>query len=240
MVDHIALLILLGALSGFVSGVTGFGSGLILMGTLVAVMPVAQATVIAAVLAIALAAVNLWSVRTHIPWGELLPTMASGVPCVALGVYLLGRLDDTILRFGVVGIILAGCAVVVWSPQRRYEARLLPLYTGAISGVFNGALGTGGPPLVLHALLRGWEKQASKAYMSALFLLLGMFRMTLLVTSGVATWQPVSSGLLMLMPVVGAWYLGKCVFQRVSTIAFRYAGLGLLLAMAANLISDLV
>jgi hypothetical protein len=50
----------------------------------------------------------------------------------------------------------------------------------------------------------------------------------------------VSSGLLMLIPVVGAWYGGKCVFQRVSTRAFRYAGLGLLLAMAANLISDLI
>jgi len=233
------ILILLGALSGFMSGVTGFGSGLVLMGTLVAIMPVQEATVIAAVLAVALAIINLWSVRHDIPWGEILPTMATGVPSVAVGVHLLRSLDDRWLRMGVVGIILAGVAVVLWSPRgRRYSDARLTYVAGALSGVFNGALGTGGPPLVLLTLLRGWEKERCKAYLSALFLALGIFRMVLLIASGVATTWALGRGGLLLVPVMSAWYLGRLVFQRASTRAFRYAGVTLLVAIAVNLVAD--
>lgn len=234
------LLILLGALSGLVSGITGFGSGLVLMGTLVAVMPVQQATVIAAVLAVVLAVTNLWSVREHIPWREILPTLVTGVPSVAVGIYLLTALDEAALKVGIVVIIVAGCAVVLWSPKGRvFTARWLTYAAGVVSGLFNGALGTGGPPLVLFTLLRGWDKERCKAYMSALFLLLGAFRLVLLTTSGVATREALGQGLLILVPVIGAWYLGKAIFQRMSTRWFRYAGVALLMAMAVNLLTEL-
>ncbi|NLD44841.1 MAG: sulfite exporter TauE/SafE family protein [Chloroflexi bacterium] len=233
-------LILLGALSGFVSGLTGFGSGLILMGTLVTVMPVQQATVVGAVLAVVLAAVNLWSVRHDLPWPELWPTLLTGVPAVAVGVWLLRVLSDDVLKIGVVTIILAGVVTVLWTPKgRRFGARWLNLVAGAASGVFNGALGTGGPPLVLFALLRGWEKECCKAYYSALFLLMGAFRLVLLVSQGLASREALEQGVLILVPVVGAWYLGKQVFQRVSTQVFRYSGVALLLGIAANLLVSL-
>ena len=235
-----ALLVVLGTLSGLVSGLTGFGSGLILMGTLVAIMPVQQATVVAAVLAIVLAAVNVHSVRRHIPWRELPPTLLTGVPAVAAGVWLLTVLDDRLLKLGVVAIILVGATTVLWAPRgRRYDAPWLSLVAGAASGVFNGALGTGGPPLVLFALLRGWDKECCKAYYSALFLLMGTFRLTLLVMQGVATRLALGQGVLILVPVVGAWFLGKWVFQRVSTRVFRYAGVALLVAIAVNLLIEL-
>jgi len=234
------VLILLGALSGLVSGVTGFGSGLILMGTLVAIMPVQQATVIAAVLAVVLAAVNLHSVRRDIPWREVWPTLITGVPAVVLGVRLLTVLDEAILRGGVAFIILLGVASVLWSRgSRRFEQRWLAYAAGALSGVFNGALGTGGPPLVIYALLRGWEKEPCKAFYSTLFLLMGLFRLVLLVTQGVATAEALGQGVLILVPVVGAWVLGKWIFQRASTQVFRYAGVALLMAIAVNLLTGI-
>ncbi len=122
---------------------------------------------------------------------------------------------------------------------RRFGARWLNLVAGATSGVFNGALGTGGPPLVLFALLRGWEKECCKAYYSALFLLMGAFRLVLLVSQGLASREALEQGVLILVPVVGAWYLGKQVFQRVSTQVFRYSGVALLLGIAANLLVSL-
>ncbi len=235
-----ATLALLGALSGFVSGLTGFGSGLILMGTLVAVMPVQQATVVAAVLAVVLASVNLYSVRQAIPWRELWPTLVTGVPAVALGVWLLTVLDERTLRIAVAVIILAGVVPALWKPvARRDGARWPNLIAGAVSGVFNGALGTGGPPLVIFALLRGWDKECCKAYYSALFLLMGAFRLVLLVTQGLATRAALSQGVLILVPVLAAWYAGKWLFQRVSTQVFRYAGVALLVAIALNLVVEL-
>lgn len=239
-VNDTVLLILLGALSGLVSGVTGFGSGLILMGTLVAVMPVQQATVIAAVLAVVLAAVNLHSVRREIPWREVWPTLVAGVPAVVLGVRLLTVLDEAVLRAGVAFIILVGVASVLWTRRGwRIERREWGLVAGAASGVFNGALGTGGPPLVIYALLRGWDKECCKAFYSVMFLLMGAFRMVLLIVQGVATGAALGQGMLIVLPVVGAWYVGAWIFRRSSNQAFRYAGAALLAATAVNLLADL-
>ncbi len=232
---------LLGAVSGFVSGVTGFGSGLVLMGTLVAVMPVEQATVITAVVAIVLAVVNTWSVREHIPWASIWPTLLAAAPAIALGVYLLNHLDEGALKAGLVLIILAGCGAVLWSPRKRtYSSPYLASVAGALSGLFNGALGTGGPPLVLFTLLRGWDKRACKAYLGTLFLLMNVLRMGMLVTSGIATQESLVRAAGIVVPVMAAWYGGKWVFQRVSTRGFRYAGVSILVLIAANLIRGLV
>jgi len=239
-VSDLATLALVGALSGFVSGLTGFGSGLVLMGTLVTVMPVQQAAIVGAVVAVVLAAANLVSVRRYIPWEEIWPTLVTGVPAVAVGVWLLTVLDERPLTIGVAVIILLGVVSVLWKPRaRRTGGRWPNLIAGAASGVFNGALGTGGPPLVIFALLVGWEKERCKAYYSVLFLIMGLFRLVLLLAQDLATRQLLSQGTFIVMPVLAAWYMGKWVFQRVSTQVFRYAGAALLAAVAVNLIVSL-
>jgi len=231
---------LLGGASGFVSGVTGFGSGLVLMGSLVAVMSIEQATVISTVVAIVLAVLNVWSVRDRVPWGAIWPTLLVGAPAIGLGVWLLNHLDEGILKVGLVAIMVAGCGAVMWSPKgRRYSSSYLVPVAGALSGVFNGALGTGGPPLVLFTLLRGWDKRTCKAYLSALFLFMNALRLALLASSGVATRDSLVRGVGIVVPVVVAWYFGRRVFQRVSTQGFRYAGVGLLLLIAGNLVVGL-
>jgi uncharacterized membrane protein YfcA len=81
----IATMIAVFAAAGLVMGITGFGAGLVAMGILVTLMPVARATVIVAVLGLACPVMNLWTLRRDIQWREVWPILATALPAAILG-----------------------------------------------------------------------------------------------------------------------------------------------------------
>ena len=234
----IALLLGVAAASGLVAGVTGFGSGLVLMGVLVGFIPVTDAAVIAAIIALPCSLLNFWTVRGSTPWREAWPLLAASVPGVVAGVYLLANLEPDVLRILVAAMILAGCATALWSPPRGVIGSGMgwAVAAGALGGLVGGATSTGGPPIVLYTLLRGWDKAVAKAVMSAFFVVMGVWRLALLIASGLATPTNLRLGTLMLIPTLLALYCGMWIFARLSTRVFRYAAMVLLGITAANLL----
>jgi uncharacterized protein len=234
----IALLVGVAAVSGLVAGITGFGSGLVLMGILVAIIPVPDAAVIAAIIALVCSVLNLWTVRVSMPWRETWPMFAVSIPAVAAGIYLLANLSPDTLRILVAVMILSGCAVTLWTPPQGLVGAGLgwSLATGLLGGLFGGATSTGGPPVVLYTLLRGWDKGVAKAVMSAFFVVMGFWRLALLIASGLATLESLRLGMLMLAPTLAALYAGMWIFGRLSTQVFRYAAMALLGITAVNLL----
>lgn len=233
-----ATLIAVFVAAGLVMGITGFGAGLVAMGILVTLMPVARATVIVAVLGLACPVLNLWTLRRNIQWREVWPILVTALPAALLGVFLLQNLPGQVLRIAVATMILAGCATMLWSPKKTRLHKSFPWAygAGALGGVFNGALGTGGPPVVLYSLLRGWDKSVSKGVLSAYFTMTGTWRLIVLTTTGVATAGDLQLGALMLIPALAATYLGTHIFRRMSNNAFRYATMMLLVGLSVKLI----
>ncbi|HHX45567.1 MAG TPA: sulfite exporter TauE/SafE family protein [Chloroflexi bacterium] len=226
------------AAAGLVAGITGFGSGLVLMGVLVAIMPVTDAAVIAALTALACSILNLWTVRLSMPWRETWPMVAVSIPAVAVGVYLLASLSPGVLRILVAMMILSGCAVTLWTPPQGIIGPGLgwALLAGALGGLTGGATSTGGPPVVLYTLLRGWDKGIAKAVMSAFFVVMGVWRLALLIASGLASPESLRLGVWLLVPMLSALYVGMWIFRRLSTQVFRYAAMALLGITAINLL----
>jgi uncharacterized protein len=235
-IDNMALLVGVLFAAGLVCGVTGFGFGLVAMGVLAAMMPVQQATVIVCVASLLIAALNAWTVRQSIRWREIVPLLVTAIPAVGLGVYLLTRLDTRVLQMGVALMILAGCVVTLWAPRRALVHGPAPwaYLAGALGGTFGGALGTGGPPVVLYALLRGWDKMGTKSAIAMFFVISNVWRLVLLTATGVAKREMIETGALMLIPVMLASYIGTLIFARLSTPAFRYAVMVLLVGLAAK------
>ena len=226
------------AAAGLVAGITGFGSGLVLMGVLVAIIPVQDAAVIVAITALVCSLLNLWTVRVSMPWRETWPMFAISIPAVAAGIYLLANLSPDALRVLVAVMILSGCAVTLWTPPQGLIGAGLgwSLAAGALGGLTGGATSTGGPPVVLYTLLRGWDKAVAKAVMSAFFVVMGFWRLALLIASGLATPNSLRLGVVLLAPTLIALYAGMWIFRRLSTQVFRYAAMALLGIMAANLL----
>ena len=237
MLDWRVLLVTLAA--GELKGTAGFGFGLFSMGILTTMMPVADAVVLLAVLTLGSSAINLWTVRTSVPWRETLPVVLSALPASLLGVALLESLDAETLRTGVAAMILAGCAVALWTPARPLLDRPLPgaYIAGGVSGVFGGALNMGGPPIVLYSLLRGWQKAEIKGLMSAFFVTTGLLRLILYTATQIAKPAAIRQAIVMIAPAMLAVYVGTRVFARMDDRIFRYAVTGLLALLAARILA---
>ncbi|MHB0856168.1 MAG: TSUP family transporter [Anaerolineae bacterium] len=224
------------ALAGLVSGIAGFGFGLVAMGMLIALLPVVEATVLVAVIGLFCAALNLWTVRESVAWDETWRPLAAAVPTQVLGVFLLASLDGAVLKIGVAVSVLFGCLVMLWSPKglRLEKGGPWPFLAGGLGGVLGGALGMGGPPIVFYALLRRWDNATCKAVMSAYFTVTSLWRVGLLVAAGLATGPLLLKGLLLLAPALAGLYLGTYIFRRLSVRLFRYAAVAVLAAMSVN------
>ena len=225
-------------LGGLIQGVAGFGFGLFSMGMLVLMMPVSDAVVIVSILSMASIGLNLWTVRGHIPWRDALPILLVSLPTTVLGVYSHTYLDPRWLRLAIAVMILAGCAVAVWSPKRVLIRAVYPwaLIAGAIGGLFGGLVNMGGPPVVLYTLLKRWEKRMAKAAMSVYFLAAGTVRIAAQISSGLATPPLIRRGVLLLPVALAAAFAGTRIFARLSNERFRYVTTGLLVALAIKVV----
>lgn len=208
------------------------------MGVLVLVMPVQDASVIVAIIALFSASLNLWTVRHHISWRDSWPVLVTALPAGAVGAYLLTILDANVLRAAVAMMIIAGCIVALLAPKGAVIRRAFPwaYLIGLVGGLFGGALGVGGPPIVLYTLLRGWDKGECKAVMSIYFVLLGFERVTLFLLNGAATPHNLRLGVILLVPAMLAVFLGTRIFRRMNNQVFRYAVMVLLAATAVNIL----
>ncbi len=238
--DDVLLLIGISLFAALVNGVTGFGYGLVAMPVLIAIMPVSDAVVVVNAVALFACAYNLWSVREHVSWRETWPVLGGAVPAAILGVYALKVLDEGVLKALLGVTILFGCVVALWSPKKALLHRAFPwgYVSGALGGIIGGALATGGPPVVLYSLLRGWQKGEAKAVLSAYFALITVWRLVLLFGHRVTTWQTARWGAIAiaLVPSVLSSMLGHRVFRRMSAPAFRYATLAVLVGMGVKMV----
>ena len=104
-----------------------------------------------------------------------MPLLIGCLPGIVLGVALLKRIDETLLK------VLLGLLLIAYSghrllftvrprPLRRIWAYLAGFATGAISGVFSA----GGPPTIIYTTMTGWNKDEIKATLSVFFFISGV------------------------------------------------------------------
>lgn len=157
-----AALILSGALAGgFVSGLTGFGTGIVALGIwLHTVEPVAAASLVVAcsVTAQLQSFPTIWHA---IDWRRLAPMLATGFVGVPIGVVLLARVDPALFRIGIGLLLVLFCAVTVTGRVRWAEGRggrAADAMIGFGGGVMGGLTGLSGPLPTMWATLQGWSK----------------------------------------------------------------------------------
>jgi len=234
----IAILIGIVLAAGLVTGIAGFGFSLVAVATLATARSLPEAVVIVNVISLFVCSYKLWTVRDDLNWRDAMPLIVSSLPMTVLGTFLLQSLEARWLEWILAAAILVGCVVALWSPKEAVLHRAYPgsIVAGLLSGLLGGVLATGGPPVALYCMLRGWDKRAIKAVLSAYFAVMAVWRLVVLFAQGVATPASASLGLALLVPSLAGTYLGMRVFKRLSTTTFKYATSALLLVLAARLV----
>ncbi|HBY08093.1 MAG TPA: sulfite exporter TauE/SafE family protein [Chloroflexi bacterium] len=162
-------------LAVFTQSMAGFGSALVAMALLPAVIGLQVATPLVALMMTTIEIFLLIRYRESINFRAVLPLIASAFVGIPLGVVFLTRLDETAM-LALLGLVIAGYAV--YALLKEFNERIcLPemahpawaYFIGLIAGMLGGAYNTFGPPVIIYGNCRRWGTTVFKSNLQAFF-----------------------------------------------------------------------
>jgi uncharacterized membrane protein YfcA len=226
--------------AAMVGGIAGFGFALVGLAALTFTYDPKTAVIAFSVVAPLLNVVQLYHHRTERRVATRLRTVfAFAAVGSMIGTTLLLALPTWVLS------IALGCFALFYvasalrrgrPPLRASTERKLGPVVGLAAGVFNGSLGASGPVLgtYLHAI--GLHKRQFAFAISAVFLLMGVFRIASLATLGAYTLVSFATSAALFVPAALGQHVGFSVQSRIDQRRFELAVIALLTLSALNLI----
>lgn len=228
--DILLLVLLGGAVAGFVQGLTGFAFGLVAMAFWSWALPPAQGGALVVLCSILGQGMGV----RRLSVGALpraVPFILGGALGVPGGVLLLPMVNPLLFQAGLGAVLLVWCPLMLASgrlPRVTRGGFAADAVVGALGGVMGGLGGLPGPIPTLWCVLRGWERSTQRAVFQVVFLTMHLFTLAGYLAAGTVppgVWPP----FLALAPVVvGAALLGAQAFRSFGHIGFQRLVLGLL------------
>jgi uncharacterized membrane protein YfcA len=237
-----ALVVLAGAFTGgFVSGLTGFGTGLTALPIwLLAVTPRLAAPLVVACSLVAQFQ-TLPAIWHAIDLRRCAPFILGGLAGVPFGAALLPYVPVPVFKCAVGALLVAYCGFTLFGRLRlrvRGGGRIADMLIGLGGGVLGGLAGLSGPLPTIWAGLRGWDKDARRAVFQAFNTAILGFALVSQAFAGLVT---VELGHLVLVALpgtlLGAW-LGRRTYGVLDTQKFERIVLALLMLSGIMLLAS--
>jgi uncharacterized membrane protein YfcA len=222
--------------AAFVQMLAGFGFALLAMPVMTLAIPVEEAVVIVAVLALATTAWQAIHLRADTDRSLARRLIIASFVGMPLGLVILNVVDDTALKV-VLGIsVLIATALLVRRMNLSHVGPGLDVACGFTSGVLNTSLGTNGPPLVFDLQARAIAADTFRATIATVFVFGNVLALTLFVIDGKVTGDALKAALV----AAPAWVLGQALGwparKHVHGERFRWLVLTLLFAAGVTAI----
>ncbi len=173
--DNLLLVSLVIFLAVFTQSLTGFGSALVAMALLPALIGIRTATPLVALVGLTIEIALLLryhaAFRLQSVW-RLIVASLLGVP---LGLLLLRRVDER-LALVILGCVLVGYAVyaLLGRPLPSLKSNGWAYGTGFVAGMLGGAYNTSGPPVVIYGDAQRWPPAEFKSNLQGFFLVINV------------------------------------------------------------------
>ena len=138
---------------GLMLGYTGWGGAMVSMPFLTILYGPVEALVIMIIGALLVTAYLFPTAARIADWRRMTPILIAMAVCVPIGSLLLFALEPNLIR-RIIGWLIVGASILILSGWRYSgpQGAGASATTGAISGLINGFVGLGGPPLVIYML----------------------------------------------------------------------------------------
>ena len=235
-----SLLVLAGAfVGGFVSGLTGFGTGMVALPIWLVGLTPALASPLVVICSLIGQVQTLPAIWHAIDFRRCLPFIAGGLVGVPFGAYLLPFISIGAFRIAIGALLVAYSAFTLAGRlnfQVRGGGRIADALVGLGGGVLGGLAGLSGPLPTIWAGLRGWGKDERRSVMQAFTTAILFFALVAQLVTGLLTtelWQLV----LVALPgtVIGSW-IGQRAYGRLDNAKFEKAVLVVLFVSGAGLV----
>lgn len=210
----------------------GFGESLIAVPLLILFIPIEIAVPLSVLLSLVIAAVVVVQDREKIHFESAKWLIIFAVLGIPLGLFILIYGNENLLKAGL-GLIIILYSIYSLISKKRFKLEkdhMGWLFTcGFFSGIFGGAYGLNGPPLVIYGNLRNWTAKNFRATLQAYFLpasLLGFFGYW---CKGLWVWEVTYYFLISIPVIIPAIFLGRYFNHRLKEGTFlKYIYVGLI------------
>ncbi|WP_119393162.1 sulfite exporter TauE/SafE family protein [Taklimakanibacter lacteus] len=220
-------------LAAIVRGYSGFGFSLLVITSLSLLM--APSTFIPSIFMLEIAASihMLPGIWRDIHWRSLAPLIIGCAIGTPLGVWLLANVPVPPMQIALAVFVLTA----TWLLWRGFALKTMPGTAasgtvGAASGLFNGAFGIGGPPVILFYFASPAGNVAGRASLIAYFMLTDLIGLAFLSREELITRNSLYLALLFLPALVLGIWIGSKSFRRADPLVFRKLVLVLLAGLA--------
>lgn len=237
--------------AGFTQGFAGFGSTVIALPLLVAVLGMRVAVPLGCLMALAINVALVGRMLGHVRRGPLTVLLLTSLPGMAVGGRLLSVAPEAWLEGLLGAMVLAFTVFAARSvpgadggavPVPSVDAAGTPLRhavtvaVGLVSGALGAAVGINGPPVVAWAMRQGWGRHALKSTLAGYFLLAGVGIVGVQGLHGEITGRVLLLFCVGLPALAAGLYGGHLCFGRLDEAAFRKVLLGLFAVSGAGLL----
>lgn len=244
MTFTITFILIISFVASLVRSTLGFGESLIAVPLFLLFLPVEIAVPLSVMLSIVIALIIVIQDHSKIHFNSAKWLILYAIFGVPLGILILIYGNEVFIKvgLGVLIIFYSLYSLFVKSNKILKEDNKLWLFVcGFLSGVFGGAYGLNGPPLVVYGNLRQWSAKHFRATLQAYFLPVSFISVLGYYTKGLITEDVNFYFMVSLITTVPAIFLGRYLNNRLTDGSFfKYVYWGLLFISLTLIITALV
>ena len=236
----LAVLVLGGFLGGIANGLVGFGSAIVAMVIWLLVIEPLVAVPVMTLCAIAAQLMSLATVWHARNWRRIALLLASSIPAVPVGAWLLTKVDASAFK------LFLGLALAIysgWLLAGRWRGSQLRWRPGAVgtggigllAGFLGGFTGIMAPVLTLWSGLQGWSKDEQRATYQPVMLALVFAMIASYAWQGLVTAHVGWLALYCTPAILLGTLVGTAVYRRISDVQFDVIILVIVFLIGLNL-----
>ncbi|MDB4476317.1 sulfite exporter TauE/SafE family protein [bacterium] len=223
-------------LASLLRAFTGFGFALAAMPVLGLFVAPTEAVVITAGLTLGTSLLSVHRFWPDAPKRPLLPILLFSIAGTAVGAQLLEQISVAQFQLWIGLGVIGACAVLTfYHPSPRAPKWGVPIMTGLLSGLMNGAFAIPGPPVIVFAMATQGEARHSRAMLLTYFMLAAVIALSVFALSGYLTFRSLWMFVLGMPAMLIGDRLGHALFARFGTLLYRRIALGVLYAVGISI-----
>ena len=214
--------------ASFVSKLSGFGFGLVVVPVMSLFLGPQDAVIISTLLGLVTTLNQAWVERAHADVALVRRLFLSACVGMPLGLLVFIFVPEKGLRIVLGVVVVAAATLLARGFQLVESSRKTELGLGFLSGVLNTSVSTNGPPLVFLLHARGYEPSEFRGTISRVFLYSNVVSIALFVSTGKVQGPAAGASLVAAPTVFVMQWLGAKVQPHVHGNRFRILVLSLL------------
>jgi len=232
MFIHIVSGMLVIFFAAMTQGITSFGFSLIGLPLLGFLLPLKIIVPILVIYSLVLNTIILYHIKEFIDFKKISILVTVGIIGTPFGVYLLKISDESTLKL-LIGVIITIAAIANFYGYKMKvkNEKLSYIPVGLVSGLLNGSVSLGGPPIVLFLTNQDVEKQVFRANLTLYFWILNIITIPTQFLGGLITSEVIKYTIYLSPGLIVGTLLGIRLGNKLDENLFKKLTLILILCM---------